>query len=681
MAQEPVQFLRYIQILEDKDHNPLSLIVGYDYPKQEFYITNKNTTTYRGNISYIETILSTVFNIDTDSYMPQIEECKIKIETLGTDKPSLFYTWSADGSYIYSIQFNEWKDYPLILEAPKARLRINDTVVIDLTSNESIEFVVAPTLCRYYLDTLGLSITNEQMASICNFLIYFYKPTCINLIAEPEQETDPLKYSNQFKLTNYNNTSVAEYIVTNNPYNEYNYTKVANIISLSNSNQITISDLQLIEDKYTIQQGTKLQIAGISEEVEGEEYSANGEYTVQNIEDNLITVEETFPMDYEYPFYNCYVVLADYSIVSMSRDNSTITLSDNPNNILVGDKIIVVGANYISELETIILDKEYTVQAIQEDIKEVDKGYTISDLIQNTNNTISFTTSKATGTIKDNKLSLNYTVTYETNEGTEEDPNIIEHSETYEHEYIVNSIEGTTVTVIGTLEGLNVPNPVITGNTITYKEIIITYNITVEEEIATNFSGSGAYVYKNKLISPIKRVSDETNSVYFLNSTEYNLVNNSIMCYNSNIQNIDKTKYKVTSMLEENGKYIGVTTETTVNIDMEEYPQLQYPIPSTDMLVEVTKVNEEFKSILPTGKFILNSYSEADAYIGLCSNLIKPTDMNKSYEDGGNLYQRNVEEKMYNVVKGNIEIPIVTLGTENYTITAFCMGRMAETLS
>ena len=79
MAQEPVQFLRYIQILEDKDHNPLSLIVGYDYPKQEFYITNKNTTTYRGNISYIETILSTVFNIDTDSYMPQIEECKIKI--------------------------------------------------------------------------------------------------------------------------------------------------------------------------------------------------------------------------------------------------------------------------------------------------------------------------------------------------------------------------------------------------------------------------------------------------------------------------------------------------------------------------------------------------------------------------------------------------------------------------
>ena len=567
MAQEPIQFLRYIQI-ED-------LTVGYDYPKKEFYITNKNTTTYRGSINYNETILSTVFNIDTSSYMPQIEECKTKVETLGTDKPSLYYKWSSDGSYIYSIQFNEWSDYPLILEAPKAKLRINDTVVIDLTSNESIEFVVAPMLCKYYLDTLGLSITNEQMASICNFLIYFYKPTCINLIAEPEDEKDPLKYSNQFKLTNYNNTSVAEYIVTNNPYNEYNYTKIANIISLSNSNQITVSDLQLIEDKYTIQQGTKLQIQGISEEVEGEEYSSNGEYTVQSIQDNVITVEETFPMDYEYPFYNCYLVLADYSIVSMSRDNSTITLTETPNNILVGDKIIVVGANQdiIKEgttFETIILDKEYTVQSIQDS------------------------------------------------------------------------------------------------------------TITVEEEIATNFSGSGAKVYKNKLINPIKRVSDENNSLYFLNSTEYNLVNNNIMCYNSNIQNIENKMYKVASMLEEDGKYIGIVTDTTVDINMQEYPQLQYPVPSNDMLVEVTKVNEEYKDILPTGKFILNSYSEADAYISLCPYLLRPTDMSKSYEESRNLFRRNIENSIYNLAAQEIEIPITLLGAENYTMTAFCTGRKVE---
>lgn len=563
---EPAQFLRYIEID--------NLKVGYDYPKKQFYISNKDTTTYRGDIEYIFTILRDVFNISlSPELQAQIQDCKDKVETLGTDKTSLFYTWSTDGSYIYSMQFNEWQDYPLILEAEKARLRVNDTIVIDLTSNESIEFVVAPTLCKYYLDTLGLSITNEQMASICNFLIYFYKPTCINLIAEQEQETDPLKYSNQFKLTNYNNTSVAEYIVTNNPYNTYNYEKVADIISLSNSNQITVSDLNLIEDKYTIQQGTKLQITGISEEVEGEEYSANGTYTVQDIEDNLITVEEAFPMDYEYPFYNCYVVLADYSIVSISRDNSTITLTEAPNNILVGDKIIVVGANQevIKEdttFETIILDKEYTVQAIQ-------------------------------------------------------------------------------------------------GNT-----------ITVEEEFATNFNGSNAKVYKNKLISPIKSIDTDTKKIVtFLNTTEYNLLNNTVMCYNSNIQNIDNTEYTVTSMLEADNKYIGIETDKEVNIEMAEYPQLQYPVPSEDMLIEVTKVNEEYKSILPTEKFILNSYSEADAYIGLCPNLLKPSDMAKSYEEDKNLYTRDIKDNLYSMANENIKIPITILGEENYFMTASCLGK------
>lgn len=560
--QEHKQFLRHLQIE--------GLTVGYDYPKKLFYITNKGTTTYRGSIDYIFTILADVFNIElTEELQEQILECQAKVETIGfsdtLDSYSLYYTWSYDGSYIYSIQFNEWEEYPLILEAPKGILRIDNTeVVVDLTTNESIRLVIAPRLCTFYRDTLGLYIDNNQMTGICNFLIYFFNPTCINLIAPVTEDTslDERRYSNQFKLTNYSKADTSEYIVTNNPYNTHNYTKIANIISLSNSNQITISNLQLIEDKYTIQQGTKLQITGISEEIEGEEYSANGEYTVQSIENNVITVEEAFPMDYEYPFYNCYVVLADYSIVSISRDNSTITLTEAPNDILIGDKIVVVGANYTSELETIILDKEYTVSNIN-------------------------------------------------------------------------------------------------GN-----------SIVVEEEIATNFNGSDAKVYKNKLISPIKSVDTETNTLYFLNSTEYNLENNKVMCYNSNIQNIENKLYTVASMVEEDSKYIGVITEEDVDISMVDYPQLQYPVPSEDMLIEVTSTTDEVK--FPTGKFILNSYTELNNYIGLCNNLLKPSDMAKTYEEDRNLYERDVEENLYNRLAKYIEIEIVIFDTlePNYALRA-----------
>ena len=561
MTTEPRQFLRYIKIDDDN----LNLIVGYDYPKKQFYVTNKDTTTFRASIEDIYSILE-IFNVEvTDTLKEDIQACKDQEETLGTTN-SLYYKWNKEGTYIYYMQFNEWDKYPILLEAEKSILRIdNSEIVVDLTTSESIQFVVAPRLCSFYKETLGLYIDIDQMTSICNFLLYFYNPTCINLIQQTDEDTTTtkeLRYSNQFKLTNYNNTAIAEYTCTNNPLNTPTYTSIGNIVELTDSSNIVVSDIHLVEDKYTIEEGIKLQISNIpTQVVEGEEYSANGTYTVQSIQGNTITVEETFPISYSYPYYNCYAVEASYNITSILRDTSSIEVSEAPNSIVAGDKIIVVGAVIEGEYENINLDKEYTVQSIQ-------------------------------------------------------------------------------------------------GNT-----------ITVEEEILTNFSGTGAKVYKNKYISSIESVDTETReTVTFLNTTEYNLETKGIMVYNSSIQNIENKVYTVQSMLGEEGNYTGIELAEPLSssIELKEYPQLQYPVPSTDILVEVTKVRDEYKDVFPVGKFILNTYNEANSYIGLCPNLIKPSDMLKTYDENKNLYSRNIEENMYSIVQKGVTIPIVILGEWNY---------------
>ena len=57
----------------------------------------------------------------------------------------------------------------------------------------------------------------------------------------------------------------------------HNFIKIdGQIKDISNESLLDDSIQESIKDKYTIEQGTKLQITGISEEVEGEEYSANG---------------------------------------------------------------------------------------------------------------------------------------------------------------------------------------------------------------------------------------------------------------------------------------------------------------------------------------------------------------------------------------------------------------------
>ena len=159
-----------------------------------------------------------------------------------------------------------------------------------------------------------------------------------------------------------------------------------------------------------------------------------------------------------------------------------------------------------------------------------------------------------------------------------------------------------------------------------------------------------------------------------LNSTEYNLVFSTIIVYNSSIDS--KQEYLVQSAELEEGLYSTLTVNR--NIEVEEgypkYPTINYPTPSEDIMVDVTYVSATGKEILPIGKFIVDNYEEADEYIGLFSKAIKPSDMNKSYEDNKNLYQRDIKELMYKKVQDTIEIPIVILGELNYKIMAKCLG-------
>ena len=569
---EPNQYLRYIEID--------NLKVGYDYPKKLFYISNKGTTTYRGDIEYIFTILEDVFDITlTEELRTSIQDCKDKEELLGTED-SLSYLWSADGSYIYSIQFNEWKDYPLILEAEKHVLRIQgiDGSITDLTSNEDTRTVVAPKLCSFYKETLGLNITLDQMVSICNFLIYFYKPTCINLIAEREDEKEELRYSNQFKLTNYNNTSIAEYICTNNPLNIPNPTNIGYITNIdTNTKTITLLnpiEASIIED-YNIKKGSSIYVEGANTTINEEEYTDNGIYTIQAIKDNTITVEEEFQTDYEFPYYTCYVKTGNYVIEAISRDTNTITLAETPSNILIGDKITIENADISLEYEEIKVNGTYTVQGIQ----------------------------------------------------------------------------GNTITV--------------------YEDIPTTYNYTETPPPYDNTENM-AKLYKEVFISAISEVHE--NVITLLNPTKYNLVFSTIICYTNSI---DKQEYKVTNAELIEDLYTTLTLDRVIEEVEEGYPnyaEVKFPLPSEDFMIDVTKVNAEYESVFPMGQFIVNNVWGVQNYTELPSSLITPMDMEKTYEETGNLYTRSVFGSMYKKIASSIEILVIVYGELNYKMVAKCLG-------
>lgn len=346
--------LRYIQIDDDTR-------VGYSYVKEKFYVTNKGYTTYRDTIEQIQAILASM-DITNIPDM-EIQALTDSLETLH----NVYYTWNDEGSYIKSLQFNDFSENVLVLNCEKKKIYVtNSNIVYDLEINESIKNVRVPYLCSYYKSKLGIDIPQEDMLSFYNLLISFYKPTPyiqMSPITSTTKAEDPLMYTNVFMLSNYNETAKATYYGIYNALNKLNPSPIGYI------NSITI-ETQCIETVVPIEglnKGDKIEVQG-TQTLDGT-YKADGTYTVSHVEDNQIYVDETIPTSYMFPHRTCSLISTEAQIQSIDRTSQTITLTQNvPNTIFVGDTIHVSNTSIHTDYETITCNGAYTVQAISNNV-------------------------------------------------------------------------------------------------------------------------------------------------------------------------------------------------------------------------------------------------------------------------------------------------------------------------
>lgn len=660
--------------------------IGYNYPLQQYYITNKETTTYRTTIEDIRDVLDTLDITTTDITDTELNIFKNNYETLF----NTYYTWEDTGLYIKALQFNEWHDYPLIIDCEKATLYIkNSTTIFNINTNESLRLVITPTLCNFYKDTLGLEIDTNVMYSYCLLLLSYYSPSrkdvqllynpkCVNIIEQKEEddETTDYYYTNEFKAVSFDSKAPSTYTCYNNPLNQFNYTPISNIIALAD-NKITLTE-SIDTDTYPIRKGSKLQVQGITETVDNSTYTADGLYTVESIEDSIVTVSETFPITYSYPLYTCSAIASQYAITSMSRDNNTITLEEAPNKILVGDKVIIQDAIIPDEWGNISLNGEYTVSSITQ--KGIKSSYSISSLVQNTGNTITLTLSSSIPSLSiGDTLTLEYTLSYTTVEGTNntestssnsiseivtdttvtesttstisssiQGSRIVTNYQSYTISCTVESISSNTVTLQGSIRGITLPNATLIEGIAIHESF--TNEIIVEEQVLTNFEGN-AILYKPVFIGEIADINKEDRIIIFLAETEYNLENKQVMCYNEGIQNIE-----ILTIQEQPNRKSIVVEEEDITLPIEEYPQLQYPIPSEATSIVVnTSDNEE---IFPIGTFIENDFEGVQEY----TELLK----------GNTIPSEAIKNNLYNKVASSMSITIHVWGGSDYPAIIQC---------
>ena len=258
--------------------------VGFNYPKNKFYVTNKDTTTYRTTTEDTLDVLQTL-GID-EVTEAQLEFLRDNWETL--DK--IYYTWDKTGSFIHSIQFNDWHDYPIIMDCHKAKMYIqNSTTIFDLDTAESAEIVRIPLIFNFFQQTLGIEISTNILLAVYNMLLSYYNPEaisslykkyflthrCTNQIA-PRSEDDKDKearYTGIFQTSNFDNNNPVEYTCTNDPLNNPIPVHIGNIGSINaDTNTITLTKPLEAIDPYTIEVGSKIIVVGASTIVDEETY-------------------------------------------------------------------------------------------------------------------------------------------------------------------------------------------------------------------------------------------------------------------------------------------------------------------------------------------------------------------------------------------------------------------------
>ena len=344
--------------------------VKFDYEKKIYIIENKKTTTTRTSAVNTKYVLDIVAPDNTIT----VEDLN-NLATEIIEITDIYYTWEDTGSYIKTVQFDDYAQYPLTVDAERKKLYImNSPVIFDLELNVEIRHRLEQTRA-FYLDTLGLNINLRELralyCTLTNYVYnehdlvhpYTYTPNCYNVIEEvgtEEDNTYSLIYSDTLKLHDYLHRAKADYTCTLNPNKQYTKTKLADILRIE-GNAITLSTTVPTE----IHVGSKITLTNTATTVDTTTYSADGTYTVKDTEANIIYTTENLPSNFavEFPILN--IVAYANPIQEISREKQCITLTNPATDFLVGDKIIVRGATVTTEYETLQLDGIYSIIGIE----------------------------------------------------------------------------------------------------------------------------------------------------------------------------------------------------------------------------------------------------------------------------------------------------------------------------
>lgn len=352
-------------------------IVGYNFEKSQYYVTNKDTTITRPvpinvNNEQLTNIASQVFNLFkvVAPSVPAGTATTAKVKALYTMEETLneiYYTWEDTGAYIKTIQLNTYDTHPVTIDLIQEKLYImNSDLIFDLKLNEDTSYRVAY-LIDYFKRIVGLTVTQEQMTSIYNELLHFYSPYFIpydhaNYYAVIQPRADiqePLYYTNYIRLSNYNHIAPLTFTLHYNPNNDYSANQhISNILHID-PNTRTIQTLNDIPS--TLQPQDTIRITNSTQN--NNSYSADGTYTVSAVSGKTLTVTENIPVAYDIQYLPCYKVVAKTTVTSVQRENFTITCSAPvSNDIIIGDTIHLKGTTPSADGTT--ADGTYTVTNI-----------------------------------------------------------------------------------------------------------------------------------------------------------------------------------------------------------------------------------------------------------------------------------------------------------------------------
>lgn len=189
-------------------------------------------------------------------------------------------------------------------------------------------------------------------------------------------------------------------------------------------------------------------------------------------------------------------------------------------------------------------------------------------------------------------------------------------------------------------------------------ESISNKTITVEEEIPTDFTGEGAILIKEVFVGYINNISN--NVITLTENTDITLTNATIM--------IHTISNGITTIENFTGSNTPNTNTITVTGNIEDYtpnyPQLQIPIPTgnAEVLIDVTYVGEDSKSLLPIGEFMVDNFQQCKQYIDIYYGFIKGL---KELSD-------TTKENMYQKVTDMELTPIEDLTTVDRSDTIEC---------